>query len=50
MTHDLAQARRVADDLATITVRDGAGEIAGHSSGEDVFGNAPSATVPPKSV
>ena len=43
VTHALAQARRVADDLVTIAVRDGAGEIAGHSSGQDAFGKAPSA-------
>ncbi len=37
VTHNLAQARRISDDLALFWVRDGAGEIIEHGSTESVF-------------
>lgn len=39
VTHNLAQARRIADDVAVFWVRDGAGEIIEHGPTEQVFDN-----------
>ncbi len=37
VTHNLAQARRIADDVAVFWLRDGAGEIIEHGPAEQVF-------------
>lgn len=44
VTHNLAQARRIADDVAVFWVRDGAGTVIERGPAESVFGSALSET------
>ncbi len=39
VTHNITQAKRVADDVAVFCVRDGVGTLIGHGSADEVFNN-----------
>ena len=45
VTHNLAQARRIADDLAVFWVRDGSGTVIAQGTAEEIFSRPPCPTV-----